>query len=92
MKRKMLNFPAVFVLFSALILLLPPCAMADGDGAWNTTASPGYIFLTEEGMVDGVSYLALTVIEPGYKGFEIYQSSGSRLACQFHRWPRLLDR
>ncbi len=73
MKRRILNCSAVFVLFTALILLLlPPSAMADGAGAWTTTASPGYIFLTEEGMVDGVSHLALTVIEPGYKNVEIY--------------------
>jgi hypothetical protein len=76
MKRKNLNYPAVLALFTLSILFFAPLStLASGDGAWTTTVSPGYIFLTEEGILNNEKCLAMTVIEPGYKGGEVYFGS-----------------
>lgn len=75
MRRKSLGFPAVLALFTLSMLLLPISALASGDGAWTTTASPGYTFLTEEGVFNNEKHLVMTVIEPGYKGAEVYFGS-----------------
>ena len=73
MKKKMLNFPAYLVLFSLSVLWLPlNCVMAEGDGAWTTTASPGYIFLIEEDLYNNVKHMSMTVLKPDYVGGETY--------------------
>jgi len=80
MKRKMLNIPANVVLFSlSVLLLLPIIAMAEGDGGWTTTASPGCIFLIEEDLLNNQNYMAMTVLKPDLDGTEIYfgPASGS---------------
>jgi len=77
-RRKMLNFPAGLVLFSlSVLLLLPISAMTEGDGAWTTTASPGYIFLIEEDLVNNEKHMSMTVLNPGYVGGETYWGPAS---------------
>jgi hypothetical protein len=81
MKRAMLKFPVYLVLFSlSVLLLLPISAMAEGDGAWTTPASPGYTFLIEEDLVNNEKHMAMTVLKPGYVGGETYwgQASASK--------------
>ena len=78
MKRKKLSFPVCLVLFSlSLLLLLPISAIAEGDGAWTTTDSPGYIFLVEEDLFNNEKHMLMTVVEPGYVGREVYWGSAS---------------
>lgn len=63
MKKKMLNCPVYLVLFSVLVLcLLPNSAVAEGDGAWTTATNPGYIFQTEEDLLNNQKHLAMTVM------------------------------
>jgi len=79
MKKRMLNFPAGLVLFSLSVLLLMPIgAMAEGDGVWTTTASPGHIFQTQEGLYNNKKHLVMTVLKAD-ETYEVYwgPSSGS---------------
>ncbi len=89
MRKKILNDSAYLVLFSlSVLLLLPISAMADGDGAWGTTASPGYIFLTQEDLVNDEKYMSMTVLEPGYIGAETYWGPASASeANTYHLLP-----
>lgn len=84
MRKRMMDFRAVLVLFTLSMLLLPISAMASGDGAWITTASPGYFFLVEEAMFNNEKHLVMTVLEPGYKGAEVY--FGSELNGGTHKY------
>ena len=78
MKKSGLNFPAGLVLFSlSVLLLLPISAMAEGDGAWTTTASPGYIFLIEEDLYNNQNHLVMTVLEPDFVGAGVYWGPAS---------------
>jgi hypothetical protein len=78
MKRAMLKFPVYLVLFSLSVLwLLPNSAMAEGDGAWTTPTSPGYIFQIEEDMFNNQNHLVMTVLEPDLVGAEIYWGPAS---------------
>jgi len=78
MRREMLNFRVYLVLFSVSVLwLLPNSAMAEGDGAWTTTASPGYTFLVEEDLFNNEKHMSMTVLKPGYVGGETYWGSTS---------------
>ena len=63
MKKRMLIFPVYLVLFSFLVLcLMPNSAVAEGDGAWTTATNPGYIFQTEEDLLNNQKQLAMTVM------------------------------
>ncbi len=74
------NFPAGLVLMSLFLLfLLPVSALASGAGAWTTTASPGYTFLTQEGMFNNEKYMSMTVLKPKYIGGETYWGPASEL-------------
>lgn len=73
MKKRMLNFPIYLVLFSlSVLLLLPNSALAERDGGWTTTSSPGYIFQTQEGLYNNQKHLVLTLIKPDREGVEFY--------------------
>jgi len=64
MRRKMLSFPVYLVLlFLSVLLLLPNRAMAEGDGGWTTTASPGYVFQVEEDLFNNQKHLVMTVLK-----------------------------
>jgi uncharacterized protein DUF1566 len=78
MKKMMLKFPVYLVLFSLTVLcLIPNSAMAEGDGGWTTTTSPGYIFQIEEDLFNNQKHLAMTVIKPDLDGTEVYWGPAS---------------
>ena len=73
MKEKKRNFPVCLILFSlSLLLLLPISAVAEGDGAWTTTDSPGYIFLVEEDTYNNQKHLVMSVLDPEFDGDGVF--------------------
>lgn len=69
MRRKMISFYAVVGLFYfSMLFLVPIRVMAGGDGAWTTTASPGYIILTQEDMFVDEQFMAMTILAPSFLG------------------------
>ena len=73
MKEKLKSrFVCALIVALTVLWLLPQQAMAEGDGLWITTSSPGYFFVVEEDKINSQNYLMVTVLEPGLKGAQIY--------------------
>jgi hypothetical protein len=77
MRKRMLNFRAVLAFFTFSMPMLPTSALAEGDGAWTTAASPGYAFLIEEDLFNDEYHMSMTVLKPVYIGGETHWGKAS---------------
>ncbi len=94
MRRRMLRISVYPILFSlSVMLLLLNTTLARGEGLWNTTALPGYVFVTvfdtRHGHHDGGGWdeaMIMTVLHPN-KTFNVYQGPDDAIASTFYLHP-----